>query len=267
MASDTADLDGLTAFVTGGSQGLGRAIAVRLAAGGMDVVPAARSDGIYETAELIAEETDDEDRALPIECDVTEPDAVTAAIDETVETFGGLDCLINNAGIAGPTAPVEEVSFEAFEETLRVNLSGAFLCAKHAAPHLRESEQGRVVNVSSVGGKRPYPSRTPYASSKLGMIGLGRALAFELADDDVTVNTICPGPVAGDRIDRVIQAQADDRGISFQQAKQEVMLDELALDEMVQPEDVAEQVAYLVSDAGEHITAQDVNVDSGMTWY
>jgi NAD(P)-dependent dehydrogenase (short-subunit alcohol dehydrogenase family) len=189
------------------------------------------------------------------------------AIDEAVGAFGGLDCLINNAGIAGPTAPVEEVTVEEFEETLRVPLSGAFLCAKHAAPHLRASAQGRIVNVSSVGGKRPYPSRTPYASSKMGMIGLGRALAFELADDDVTVNTICPGPVAGDRIDRVIQAQAEERGISFEQAKQEVMVDELALDEMVQPEDVAEQVAYLVSDAGEHITAQDVNVDSGMTWY
>ena len=268
MAGDAdGKLAGRTAFITGGSMGLGRAIAVCLADYGANVVAAARSDGIYETVELVAEETGDQDRALAIECDVSDEASVESAIDETVETFGGLDVLVNNAGIAGPTAPVEEVSFEEFDETLLVNVTGAFLCAKHASPHLRQSDHGRILNISSVGGKRPYANRTPYASSKAGMIGLSRALAAEFADDMVTVNTICPGPVAGDRIDRVIQAQADRLGMDFETAKQEIMLDELTIEEMVEPEDIAEQVAYLASDAGKHITTQDVNVDSGMTWY
>ena len=267
MAGDR-QLAGRTAFITGGSMGLGRAIAVCLAEYGANVVAAARSDGIYETVELVEEEVgEDGPGALAVECDVSDESSVEAAIDETVETFGGLDILVNNAGIAGPTAPVEEVGFEEFEETLRVNVIGAFLCVKHASPYLRESAHGRVVNISSVGGKRPYTNRTPYASSKMGMIGLSRALASEFGDDMVTVNTICPGPVAGDRIDRVIQAQADRLGTSFEDAKQEILLDEMTIEELVQPEDVAEQVAYFASDAAEHITTQDVNVDSGMTWY
>ena len=266
MIDDDA-LAGRTAFVTGGSQGLGRAIALNLAGHGATVAVAARSDGIYETAELVGEETGEESRALAIECDVSDEDSVEAAIEETVGEFGSLDVLVNNAGISGPTAPVEEVSFEEFEETMLVNVTGAFLCAKHAASHLRDSEHGRIVNISSVGGKRPYANRTPYASSKMGMIGLSRALAAEFGSDGVTVNTICPGPVAGDRIDRVIQAQAEKRGLSFEEAKEKLYVGELTLNEMVQPEDIAEQVAYFASDAGEHITVQDVNVDSGMTWY
>lgn len=263
MTLAEGSLEGRVLFVTGASQGLGREIAVTAARYGADVALAARSDGIYETADAI----DADVRALPVECDVTDEDAVEAAIDECVRGLGGLDCLVNNAGIAGPTAPVEEVSLDAFEETLHVNLSGAFLCAKHAAPHLRESDCGSVVNVSSVGGKRPYPNRTPYASSKLGMVGLGRALAFEFADDDVTVNTVCPGPVRGDRIEAVIEAQAEKRDWSVDEAREELYTGELALNEMVDPSDVADQVAYLASDAARHITAQDINVDSGMTWY
>lgn len=260
-------LAGRVAFVTGGSMGLGRSIAVCLAGYGATVVAAARSDGIHETVDRVTEVTGDDSRALAVECDVSDESAVESAIDGTVETFGGLDVLVNNAGIAGPTAPVEEVGVESFEETLRVNLVGAFLCAKHASPHLRASDHGRIVNVSSVGGKRPYANRTPYASSKMGMIGLSRALAAEFGDDAVTVNAICPGPVSGDRIDRVMQAQADRRGWSLERAKQELLLDDLTIEELVEPADVAEQVAFLASDAGRHVTTQDVNVDSGMTWY
>jgi len=260
-------LSDLTAFVTGASQGLGRAIALTVAEYGADVALAARSDGIYETAALVDEKVGGDVGTLPVECDVADEASVEAAIEETVGTFGGLDCLVNNAGTAGPTAPVEEVTVEAFEETLRVNLTGAFLCAKHAAPHLRASAPGRIVNVSSVGGKRPYPNRTPSASSKMGLIGLGRALAFEFAEDDVTANTVCPGPVRGPRIESVIEAQAERRDWSVERAREELFTDDLPLGEMVDPEDVAEQVAYLVSEAGAHVTAQDHNVDSGMTWY
>ena len=256
-------LDGVTAFVTGASQGIGRVIATELAAEGANVALASRGDGIYETESMI----DDEDRTLAVETDVTDEESVEAAIDATVERFGGLDCLVNNAGIAGPTKPVEEVTVEEWQHTMDVNALGPFLCAKHAAPHLRASERGSVVNIGSISGKRPLTDRTPYTASKMAVIGLTRTLAFELGDDDVTVNTICPGATRGDRIDRVIQGQADSQGISFEEAKRKVFSEDAALGRLVEPDDVAGMVAYLASERGRRITAQDVNVDGGTVWY
>ncbi|WP_255197665.1 SDR family NAD(P)-dependent oxidoreductase [Halorarius litoreus] len=256
-------LDGTTAFVTGASQGIGRAITLELARQGANVALAARSDGIHETAA----ETGAESRALPVETDVTDEASVEAAIGETVETFGGLDCLVNNAGIAGPTAPVEELTVDQWERTMDVNVTGMFRCVKHAAPHLRASDRGSVVNVSSISGKRPLENRTPYTTSKLAVVGLTRTLAFELGDDDVTVNAVCPGATRGPRIDDVIAAQADRRGVSFETAKRSVFTDDTALGRLTEPEDVAGMVAYLASDAARNVTAQDINVDAGTVWY
>ena len=256
-------LDGVTAFVTGASQGIGRVIATELADEGANVALAARGDGIHETAELIG----DDDRTLAVETDVTDEGSVSDAIEATVERFGGLDCLVNNAGIAGPTKPVEEVTVEEWQKTMDVNVLGPFLCTKHASPHLRASEQGSVVNIGSISGKRPLTDRTPYTASKMGVIGLTRTLAFELGDDGVTVNAICPGATRGDRIERVIQGQADSQGISFEEAKKRVFSEDAALGRLVEPEDVAGMVAYLASERGRHVTAQDVNVDGGTVWY
>lgn len=256
-------LDEVTAFVTGASQGIGRVIATELAAEGANVALAARSEGIYETADLI----DDDARTLTVETDVTDEPSVGAAIEATVERFGGLDCLVNNAGIAGPTKPVEEVTVEEWQHTMDVNVLGYFLCAKHAAPHLRESERGSIINIGSISGKRPLTDRTPYAASKMAVVGLSRTLAFELGEDDVTVNAVCPGATRGDRIERVIQGQADAQGISFEEAKRRVFSEDAALGRLVEPEDVAGMVAYLAGDRGRHVTAQDVNVDGGTIWY
>lgn len=256
-------LNGKTAFVTGASQGIGRHIALKLAEENATVALAARSDGIYETEDLIG----DEERTLPVKTDVSDEESVRDAIDATVAEFDGLDCLVNNAGIAGPTAPVEEVELEEWEQTLDINVTGAFLAAKHASPYLRESDHGSIVNISSIGGKRPYPNRTPYGTSKMAMIGLSRTLAFELGEDDVTVNTICPGPVTGERIENVIQNQADARGMSFEEAKEEHYTGDLPLAEMVDPDEIADLTAYLASESGRHLTAQDINVDSGKVWY
>jgi NAD(P)-dependent dehydrogenase (short-subunit alcohol dehydrogenase family) len=256
-------LSGTTAFVTGASQGIGRTIAVELADEGANVALAARSDGIHETAAEIG----DDERTLPVETDVTDEESVAAAIEATVDEFGGLDCLVNNAGIAGPTAPVEEVDVEGFERTMDVNVTGAFRCVKHAAPHLRASDRGSVVTISSISGKRPLENRTPYAASKMAVIGLTRTLAFELGEDDVTVNAVCPGATRGPRIDDVIEAQADQRDLSYEEAKREVFTDDTALGRLTEPEDVARTVAYLASEDARNVTAQDVNVDAGTVWY
>jgi NAD(P)-dependent dehydrogenase (short-subunit alcohol dehydrogenase family) len=252
-----------TAFVTGASQGIGREIATTFAAEGANVVVAARSDGIYGTVEEIG----DPDRTLAVEVDVTDEASVEAGIEHAVERFGGLDCLVNNAGIAGPTAPIDAVSLEEWQRTLDVNVTGMFLATKHAVPALKDSDRPSVINISSISGKRPLPSRTPYVASKMAVIGLTRTLAFELSEWDVTVNAICPGATAGPRIDDVIDAQAADRGISYEEAKAEVFTDDTALGTLVEREDTAAMAAFLASETGRHITAQDINVDAGTAWY
>lgn len=255
-------LNGVSAIVTGGSQGIGREIAKTLADRGASVTVAARGEGIYETAEEIGEE-----QALPVETDVTDEESVAATVEAAAEEFGGIDCVVNNAGIAGPTAPIEEIERSEWDTTQAVNVTGMFLTIKHAASHLRESDQGRVVNISSISGKRPLENRTPYVASKMAVIGLTRTLAFELGEDDVTVNAICPGATKGPRIDDVIEQQAKRREISSEEAKRQVFTDEAALGQLTEPEDIAEMVAYLASPFGEHVTAQDINVDAGTVWY
>lgn len=256
-------LQGQTAIVTGASQGIGRQIAVELANERANVALAARSDGIFETAELIGAQ----DRTLPIETDVTDEDSVERTVEEATEEFGGLDLLVNNAGIAGPTAPVEDVTREEWERTMDVNVTGMFLTTKYAVPHLRESESASIVNISSISGKRPLQDRTPYTASKMAVIGLTRTLAFELGEHDITVNAICPGATRGPRIERVIEKQADRLEVSFEEAKQRVFTEDAALGVLTEPEDIAGAVVFLASEHGRHITAQDINVDAGTVWY
>lgn len=255
-------LEGLTAFVTGGSRGIGEEIAVAMADEGANVALAARSEGIYSTADRIGDET----RTLPIETDVTEESSIQTSIEATVESFGGLDCLVNNAGIPGPYGPSEEVEREEWDHVLSVNATGAFLCAKHAIPHLRASEQASIVNIASMQGKKPVVRAIPYAAAKMAMIGMGRSLAFELGDDDITVNTVCPGATEGDRIEGVIQGRADDFDITYEQSKWDLYVGDTALGTLVNPETIAALCVYLASEHGRHITAQDLNVTAGSTY-
>lgn len=254
-------LTDVTAFVTGASGGIGRVIAHALADHGASVACAARSEGIFETADALG------DAGLAVRTDVTDEASVADAVEETVEAFGGLDCLVNNAGIGGPVRPFDRVDPAEFAETLAVNVVGANTCAKHAAPHLRASDRGSVVNIASIGGKRPYPNRTAYAASKMGLIGLTRTLAYELGRDGVTVNAVLPGPVEGDRIEEMVAKQAELAEVDGAEPA-DVGPDDFALDDfVVEPEEVAEQVAYLAGPHARHVTAQELGVDAGGTWY
>ncbi|MFC6768537.1 SDR family NAD(P)-dependent oxidoreductase, partial [Natrinema soli] len=207
------------------------------------------------------------DRALPVRTDVTDESSVVDLIDRTADAFGGLDGVVNNAGIAGPTAPVTDVDAEEWDTTMAVNAKGPFLVAKHAVSLLRESDRASIVTISSISGKRPLEDRTPYAASKMAVIGLTRTLAFELGDDDVTVNAVCPGATEGARIERVIENQAEQRNLSYEEAKREVFTDDAALGELVEADDVADTVSFLLGPQARHITGQDINVDAGTAWY
>lgn len=262
------ELEGITAFVTGASQGIGREISVELADSGADVALAARSvDGLEETAGVIEDLEGETGDTLVVRTDVADEEDIEDSIGRTVEEFGGLDSLINNAGIAGPMDPFDRIESEDWDHVQEVNVRGPFLCAKHAADHLRESDRASIINIASVAGKRPYPNRSPYAASKMALIGLTRTLAFELGKDGVTVNAVCPGAVQGDRINRAIEAQVEleqEEGVRTLNADP----DNLALGKLfVEKKDVAEQVAYLASDAARNTTAQDINVGGGVAWY
>jgi NAD(P)-dependent dehydrogenase (short-subunit alcohol dehydrogenase family) len=255
-------LEDTTAFVTGGSQNIGRRIALTLADYGANVAVAARGDGIHETAELIG----DPDRALAVETDVTEVASIESSVRDTVEAFGGLDCVVNNAGVPGPTAPIDDTTVDEWERTLDINLLGQAHTVRVAAPHLRESARGRIVNISSTAAKNVLPSRSPYNVSKMGVIALTRSLALDLGDDDVTVNAVCPGATSGDRIDRSVEQQAANMGVSFEEAKERLFTGDAALGTLVDERDTAEAVAFLASDRARHVSGQTINVDAGSCW-
>lgn len=255
------ELDGTTAFVTGASRGIGKHIAIAMGEAGANVALAARSDGIKETAARLPEEN-----VLPIRTDVSDESSISGSIERTVETFGGLDCLVNNAGVAGPTAPVEEIAKDDFERTLEVNLVGAFVAAKHAIPHLRTSARGSVINIGSISGKRPYTRRSPYSASKAGLIGFSRTLSHELAGDGVRVNTITPGPVTGQRSMEVFEARAREAGTDPATVRSRLESN-LPMGEMVEPREIADLAVFLASDEAPHLTSQDISVSSGFVWW
>jgi NAD(P)-dependent dehydrogenase (short-subunit alcohol dehydrogenase family) len=257
-------IDGEAAAVTAAGRGIGREIAAQLSAAGLDVVVNdVDGDALDETADALA---DTPGRVVTVRGDAGDPDGTTAFVDRAVEAFGGLDVLVNNVGIAGPTEPCEAVDYDDFVETLRVNVGGQFAATKAAIPHLKASEAGRVVNLSSISGKRPLANRTPYTSSKMAVVGFTRTLAVELAPHGVTANAICPGNVEGQRIEAVIRAQAESRGIDYEEAAAEFVEDS-PMREFVRPGDVAGTVLFLCSRRGERITGQDLNVSAGAVMY
>ncbi|RAW44967.1 SDR family NAD(P)-dependent oxidoreductase [Halorubrum sp. 48-1-W] len=258
------EINGDTALVTGGGRGIGRAICTKLASRGLDVVVAdIDDDGMAETeAELEAHGV----RTLSVHTDVSDEASVRDAVTAAEAEFDAIDVLVNNAGIAGPTKDVEDVTVEEWDATLGVNLRGAFLLSRELMGKMKERGYGRIVNISSASGKRPVPQRSPYTASKSGLLGLTRTLAVEGGPHDVNANAVCPGSVAGPRIDRVIEHEAEARGLSAETVADEKRA-KSPRNEFVQPEDVAETVAYLCSTAADRVTGQSLNVSAGKVTY
>jgi NAD(P)-dependent dehydrogenase (short-subunit alcohol dehydrogenase family) len=174
------------------------------------------------------------------------------------EQLGGLDVMINNAGIAGPTAVIDEIEPEEWERTIAVNLNGQYYCLRHAVPLLRKSK-GSIINISSVAGRLGCAYRTPYAASKWAIVGLTKSLANELGPEGIRVNSILPGPVEGERMERVIQARAQALNLSLEQAHwDEIRM--VSLRSFTKPDDVASMALYLCSPAGSFISGQALSV-------
>ena len=193
-------------------------------------------------------------------CDVADPHAVGRLFDDAQAALGGLDALVNNAGIAGPTAACEDVALADWERTLAINLTGQFICAQRAIPLLKASANPSIANLSSAAGRFGFPNRTPYAASKWGVIGFTKSLSMELGAYGIRVNAICPGPVAGERIERVFAGKAALRNVDPAVIRDE-MVGKASLRRLIEADDIANAIVYLASPRGANISGHALPVD------
>jgi NAD(P)-dependent dehydrogenase (short-subunit alcohol dehydrogenase family) len=243
----------LRVLVTAGAAGIGKAFAETFAGAGAKVficdVDQAALDAFCKARPEIG----------GCIADVADPQAVDVLFDAAMAFLSGLDVLINNAGIAGPTAPVEAIDIAEWNRTIAVDLNGMFYCTRRAVPLLKVAGGGSIINLSSVAGRLGYPLRTPYAAAKWGVVGFTKSLAIELGPANIRVNAIQPGIVEGERIERVISAKAKALGVSFDEYKDQ-LLSKVSLRRTVSPADIANMALFLASDAGRNISGQALSV-------
>lgn len=266
MATTTDELATKVALVTGASRGIGRVISLRLAQAGAQLVLAGRDQtGLEETARLINET---ESTLSPLIChlDLLDAISINTAVKKTLETFGHIDILVNDAGITGNAVPFWELSQEDWDETIDTNLKGPFLLTHSVIPSMLKRNTGSIIFIGSVTGKRPFKNRSAYAASKLGLVGLMRTLALELGSHGIRVNLISPGFVAGPRLDGVVEKVAESEEISSQEARAK-MMGMIPLADFVSPENIAEGVLFLASDRSAGITGDDLNISGGLVMY
>ncbi len=252
------------AVVTGGGRGIGRAIALAYAREGAELVLAARSKEALEETKAMVEALGR--RALVVPTDIRQEESVRELAEQTISAFGRLDILVNNSGVAGPSATLWEISPADWEGTFAVNVTGTFLCCRAFLPSMIERRSGCIVILSSMTGKRPLYARTPYAASKMALVGLARTLAWEVGPYGIRVNTISPGPVEGERIEWVIRKQAEAQGISVEEARRQ-FTSSSPLGRLIPASDVAEAAVFLASDKAASITGEDLNVSAGTVMY
>ncbi|MDO9526130.1 MAG: SDR family oxidoreductase [Gemmobacter sp.] len=248
-------------IVTAGASGIGLEIARAFKAVGAQVhVCDIQEDALAATnAEGIVAQN----------CDVADQAQVDAFIAGAVADMGGLDICINNAGIAGPAAPLHEMDPEAWRRTFDVNVHGQFYTARAAIPHLKVAAAAHggasLICMASVAGKYAFPLRSPYAASKAAVIAMARSLSVELGPEQIRVNAIAPGVVAGDRIRRVFTDRAAQKGITYDEMAA-VALKAVSMKTMVEPQEIAALVMYLASPAGRPISGQVMSICGGLEY-
>ena len=225
------------AIITGGGRGIGREVAILFASEGAKVAVTARSSD--QIAKVVEEISASGGEAIGVSADVSREDDVRRIVDETMEKFGRVDVLVNNAGILEP-GPVASVDSESWRRVIEVNLFGTFYCTKAVTPILIEQGWGRIINMSSRSGKMGHPSLTAYCASKHGVVGLTKALAEELAPFNITVNAICPGVVETDMVSETVKEQVGDK--------------------IIKPSQIADLALYLASESASSITGEAISI-------
>lgn len=242
--SQDFSLKGLRALVTGGGSGIGKAIADAMRHAGAKVVVCDVNDGTNPN----------------YVCDVSKTSDVMAMFAAIERDLGGLEILVNNVGVAGPTARVDEMDADAFDECVRINLGGTFRCTNAAVPMLLKT-RGSIINISTTAGIFGYPLRSPYVASKWGIVGLTKSWAMELGADGVRVNAICPGSVSGPRMDGVIEREAVATGVSAQTIRAGYE-NQVSLKTFIDASDIGAAAVFLCSPAARLITGQVLPIDA-----
>lgn len=252
-------LEDKVAIITGASKGIGRSLSLSFAAEGASIVCAARSaDLVEETAQLVREGGG---KAIAVACDASNEDDVDRMVTEGLAAFGKITTLINNAGDGGPTKRVEDYTMEDWLYTIHSCLTSSYVCTRFAAPELRKSGNGAIVNISSGAGRRGLAFRIGYCSAKAGQVGMTYGMALELAPE-IRVNCVAPGAVEGDRIDRVIAGQAEARGVELDSMRAE-FTSRSPLGRMTSANDIAQASLFLASDLACSISGQVLAVNAG----
>lgn len=250
-------LKGKTAIVTGGGRGIGRAVARKLASEGAAILVSSRS--AKEIEAVAAEIQQAGGRAKAVAADVSKPAECEKVVRAGREAFGAIDILVNNAGVLGPVAPAEGTTIEQWNDVLAINLTSAFLMSRLVLPEMYGRASGAIVNVSSVAGKAAFPMNSAYAASKAGLLGLTRTLAAEGARKGVRVNSIGPGPVSDTNMWQELAGHLGPGSAH--------VTDAILQGRLLNTEEVASVVLFLVSDQATAITGQTLNVDGGMAFY
>lgn len=247
-------------IVTGGGYGIGRQIGLVFGRAGAKVVLAARSTDRMEStrAEIAAAGAD----CVAITTDVASLADCSRMAELTLSRFGRIDVLVNNAGIEGATKLTTEMTPEEWREVIDIDLTGTWLATRAVLPAMKEQKSGGIINISSGSGRRGYPFRAPYSAAKWAMISLTQTWAGEWGRSGIRVNCICPGPVAGDRIERVISARAKAMGVPYEQVEHG-FVSSAAMQRMVTEEEVAKVALFFAGDLSSGITGQTLNVDAG----
>jgi NAD(P)-dependent dehydrogenase (short-subunit alcohol dehydrogenase family) len=254
------ELANKVAIITGGGYGIGRQIALVFARAGARVVLAARSeDKLESTRQEVATLGAD---CLALRTDVAKIADCSRMAEQTLSRFGHIDILVNNAGIEGATKLTTEMTPEEWREVIDIDLTGTWLATRAVLPAMKQQNSGGIINISSGSGRRGYPFRAPYSASKWAMISLTQTWAGEWGRSGIRVNCICPGPVLGDRIDRVISARAKAMGVPYEQVERG-FVSAAAMQRMVSEEEVAKVALFFASDQSSGVTGQTLNVDAG----
>jgi len=257
MRMTTAKTDRRRILITAAAAGIGHAIALAFHADGADV------HAVDVDARAVARMNAAHPGICASIADVADEGAVGGVFDAQIARAGGVDVLVNCAGIAGPTALLEEIALAEWRRCVAVNLDAAFLCCRRAIPLMRAARRGCIINISSTAGWHGYPLRAPYASAKWGLIGLTKSIAMEVGPAGIRANAICPGSIDGARMDRVIAAEAARKKVRAEEIRKQYT-DGVSLRTFINARDIADAALFIASEAASKITGQVINVDGHM---
>ncbi len=250
-------IKGLRVLITAGASGIGLQMTKAFVAEGAKVHTCDIDRGALESLSA-----DLPDVTWSV-CDVADREQVAAMMDDALRELGGLDCLVNNAGIAGPTGRVDEIDPEEWDQCLAVCITGQFNCTRLAVQHLKASSNPSIINLSSAAGRFGFPLRSPYAAAKWGVVGFTKTLAVELGENGIRCNAIQPGPVDGERIRQVIDAKARAANIGFDEMQERVLAN-ASIKSLIPPQQLADLAVYLSSPRANTISGQAFAVDGDM---